>query len=89
MLKIVCEMISNGLTIMLDFTWENPWPNLINSLRTSKIPYLRIDVSIRPFVRAFLRFIREIDTHDVGLIFQNENGIISINFLFKIPFLEN
>lgn len=65
---------------MLDFTWDNPWPNVINSLRSSKIPYLRIDTSIRPFVRAFLRFVREIDTHDVGLIFQNEKG----KFIFPI-----
>lgn len=48
--------------------------DLVNFLRSSNIPYVHVDVTIRPFVRAFIKFIQYTDTHDVAMIFQNEKG---------------
>lgn len=48
--------------------------DLINFLRSTNIPYVHVDVTIRPFVRAFFKYIKYTDTHDVAMIFQNEKG---------------
>lgn len=48
--------------------------DLINLLRSTNIPYVHVDVTVRPFVRAFIKFIQYTDTHDVAIIFENEKG---------------
>lgn len=58
--------------------------DLINFLRSTNIPYVHVDVTIRPFVRAFLKFIQYTDTHDVAMIFENEKGRESDFFRFEL-----
>lgn len=59
---------------MIDTTWDPTWPVLINLLRSVDLPYIHVDVSIRPFARAFFKFIEFTGTSDVAMIFQNEKG---------------
>lgn len=68
---------------MIDVTWDLVWPDLMNFLRSSAVPYVRVDVSIRPFARSFFKFIEYTDTHDVAMIFQNEKGNVRI-FLLQV-----
>lgn len=58
--------------MVVDVTWSAPWPELMNEIRVSNAPYVRLDVSIRPFVRALVRFIEHTDTHDLVLILRND-----------------
>lgn len=70
----MCSFLSSGVVLLVDITWNPVWSELTSLLRSSNIPYVHVDVTIRPFVRSFLRFIETIDTHDVAMIFQNEKG---------------
>lgn len=45
---------------------------MMNEIRSKNAPYVRLDVSIRPFVRALLRFIEHTDTHDLAMVLRNE-----------------
>lgn len=58
--------------MVVDVTWSAPWPDMMNEIRSKNAPYVRMDVSIRPFVRALLRFIEFTDTHDLAMILRNE-----------------
>lgn len=69
---LVCSFLSSGIVLVIDITWDPVWPELISLLRSSSIPYIHVDVTIKPFTRAFFKFIEFTDTHDVALIFQNE-----------------
>lgn len=41
-------------------------------MRSRNIPFVRVDISIRPFVRAFIRFIEHTNTNDAAIIFNSE-----------------
>lgn len=81
---LVCSFLSSGVALVIDITWNPIWPELISVLRASSIPYVHVDVSIRPFVRSFFRFIETIDTHDIAMIFQNEKGRRKIVYFKKV-----
>lgn len=70
----VCALLSSGLVVLVDITWDPVWPELYNFLRTTNVAYVHIDVTIKPFTRAFFKFIEFTDTHDCAMIFQNERG---------------
>lgn len=59
---------------MIDITWDPVWLELTNLLRSTNVPYVHVDVTIRPFARAFFKFIEYTNTHDVAMIFENEKG---------------
>lgn len=71
---LVCSTLSTDVVLIIDITWEIVSMDLINFFRSTNIPYVHVDVTIRPFVRAFIKFIQYTDTHDVAMIFQNEKG---------------
>lgn len=70
----VCSILSSSVALIIDISWDPLWPELTNILRSANIPYIRVDVTIRPYTRAFLKFVEFTDTHDVALIFENEKG---------------
>lgn len=70
----MCSTLSSEMVLIIDITWNIVSMDLVNFLRSSNIPYVHVDVTIRPFVRAFIKFIQYTDTHDVAMIFQNEKG---------------
>lgn len=70
----VCSILSSGVVIVFDITWDPVWPELTNFLRSSSVPYVHVDLTIRPFARAFFKYVQYTDTHDVAMIFQNEKG---------------
>lgn len=70
------------MVLFIDITWNQVWPEFINLLRRENIPYIHIDVTIRPFVRAFFKFTDFTNTHDVAMIFQNEKGEIGFRIFF-------
>lgn len=71
---LVCLTPTAEVVLIIDITWEIVSMDLINFLRSTNIPYVHVDVTIRPFVRAFFKYIKYTDTHDVAMIFQNEKG---------------
>lgn len=70
----VCTRISNEFSLIIDVTYDVAWPNLINILRAANAPYVHIDLTNRPFLRAFLKFIEHTGTYDAALIFSDERG---------------
>lgn len=70
----VCTRISNEFSLIIDVTYDVAWPNLINTLRAANAPYVHIDLTNRPFLRAFLKFIEHTGTYDAALIFSDERG---------------
>lgn len=74
----VCKVLSSGVVLVIDITWDPTLNEVIGSLRANNVPYIHIDVSIKPFARAFFRYIDFINSYDVAMILQNEKGILSI-----------
>lgn len=70
----MCSAQFSDVVLLIDITWEIISTDLVAFLRSANIPYVHVDVTIRPFVRAFFKFIKHTDTHDVAMIFQNEKG---------------
>lgn len=60
---------------MIDITWDPVWNELIDLMRSKNIPYIHIDITIKPFARAFFKFIESINTFDVAMVLQNEKGM--------------
>lgn len=50
------------------------WPSLVDILRAANAPYVHIELTNRPFLRAFFKFIEHTGTHDAALIFSDERG---------------
>lgn len=71
---LVCSTLPTEVVLLIDITWDIVSMDLINLLRSTNIPYVHVDVTVRPFVRAFIKFVQYTDTHDVAMIFQNEKG---------------
>lgn len=74
----VCRILSSGIILMIDITWDPVWQELIDLLRVSNVPYIHIDISIKPFIRTFLKFTEYINTRDAAIILQNEKGKITL-----------
>lgn len=70
----VCKVLSSGIVLVIDITWDPTWYDLIGSLRANNVPYIHIDISIKPFARAFFKFIDYIGSYDVAMVLQNEKG---------------
>lgn len=70
----MCIGQSAEVALIIDITWDIISMNLINFLRSTNIPYVHVDVTIRPFVRAFFKYMKYIDSRDVAMIFENEKG---------------
>lgn len=70
----VCMKILNGFSLIIDVTYEMAWPRFIDVLREANVPYVHIDITNRPFLRAFLKFIQHTGTYDAALIFNDERG---------------
>lgn len=64
----------SGVILVIDITYDTVWPELVNILRSANIPYINVDVTIRPFVRSFLKYVEFTNTNDVAMIFQSEKG---------------
>lgn len=71
----VCKVLSSGVVLVIDITWDPTLYDVIGSLRANNVPYIHIDISIKPFARAFFKFIDYINSYDVAMILQNEKGI--------------
>lgn len=71
---LVCSTLSSGVSLVIDITWDPVWPDLVNQLRSSNVPYIHVDATIKPFARTFFKFVEFTDTRDVAMIFQNEKG---------------
>lgn len=72
--RLVCSRLSAGVTLIVDITSDLVAPNIVQLIRSSNIPYVHVDITIRPFVRAFFKFVEYNKVNDVGLIFSNEEG---------------
>lgn len=72
--SLVCSSLLSETVLVVDITWNILSMDFVNLMRSTNIPYVHVDVSIRPFVRAFIKFIQYTDTRDVAMIFQNEKG---------------
>lgn len=75
----VCKALSDGVSFVMDTTWDAAWPSAMDALRTSNLPYLHIELSIKPYVRAFIRYLEANNIFDAAFIFQNTKG----KFCFK------
>lgn len=73
-LLTVCQRLSSGLVLFIDITWDNVWPPLIDMLNGANVPYIHLDLSIKPFARTFFKYLQYTGTYDVAMIFQNEKG---------------
>lgn len=62
------------MSIVLDFTWDPVWLNIVNALRAQNLPYVRVDISIRPYVRAFIQYLQAKNIFDSALVFQDVKG---------------
>lgn len=89
----MCKTLSSGVLLVIDITWDPTWYDLIGSLRAKNVPYIHIDISIKPFARAFFKFIDYIGSYDVAMVLQNEKGEnslpeknFSLNFSSKKKF---
>lgn len=71
---LVCSILSSEVVLIVDITWNTVSMDFVTLVRSANVPYVHVDVTIRPFVRAFFKFIRYTGTHDVAMIFQNEKG---------------
>lgn len=74
--SIVCKVLSSGVALVIDITWDPTINGAIGSIRANNVPYIHIDISIKPFARAFFKFIDYINSYDVAMILQNEKGIL-------------
>lgn len=69
---VVCSRISSDFSLIIDVTYDTVWPSLVDILRAASAPYVHIELTNRPFLRAFLKFIEHTGTYDAALIFSNE-----------------
>ncbi|XP_051160876.1 ionotropic receptor 25a-like isoform X13 [Leptopilina boulardi] len=70
----VCQYLSGGITLILDFTWTG-WDRLKKMAFSQGIVYIRGDVSISPFVQAMDDLLFMKNTTDSALIFENEKEL--------------
>lgn len=68
---------------MIDITYDTVWPGLVEILRAANAPYVHIELTNRPFLRAFFKFIEHMGTHDAALIFSDERGTALMNDDFR------
>lgn len=73
---VVCQRISNEFSLVIDVTYEITWSSLVDILRAANAPYVHIDLTNRPFLRAFLKFIEHTRTFDAAIIFNDERGML-------------
>lgn len=71
----VCQRILNEFSLIIDITYEPMFPTLVENLRAANAPYVHVELTNRPFLRAFLRFIEHTGTHDAAIIFNDERGM--------------
>lgn len=69
-----CKILSDGVGILIDTTWDPIWPELIGGIRDAGIPYIHVEMSIKPFVRAIILFLNEKGVFDAAFVFENEKG---------------
>lgn len=60
--------------MVIDTTWDTAWPNAVDAMRTANLPFIHIDNSIKPFVRAFIRYLEAKSVYDSAFVFQNLKG---------------
>lgn len=71
---IVCKALAEGIAMVIDTTWDAAWPSVIDALRAINLPYLHIELSIKPYVRAFIKYLEEKNVYDMAAVFQNSKG---------------
>lgn len=71
----VCQKLQAGTVLLIDITWDEVWPRMIQMINGLNVPYIRLDVTIRPFARTFFKYLQYTETYDVAMIFQNEKGL--------------
>lgn len=76
---VVCTRISSDFSLIIDVTHDMAWPSLVDILRAANAPYVHIELTNRPFLRAFLKFIEHTGTYDAALIFSDERGKSSMH----------
>lgn len=60
--------------MVIDTTWDAAWPGVIDALRAINLPYLHIELSIKPYVRAFIKYLEERNIYDMAAVFKNSKG---------------
>lgn len=70
----MCKALADGVAMVIDTTWDQAWPNIVDAMRAINLPYLHIELSIKPFVRAFIHYLDEKNIYDAAFIFQNSKG---------------
>ncbi|KAL0280963.1 UNVERIFIED_CONTAM: hypothetical protein PYX00_002104 [Menopon gallinae] len=69
-----CGKLKQGVTAILDLTWSG-WFRGKELAQSVGIPFLRVDVTISPFVKIFNDFLTFRNGTDAALIFENENEL--------------
>lgn len=77
----VCQKLSSGIILLIDITWDDVWPQFTDLINGANIPYVHVDVTVKPFVRNFFKYLEYTGTYDVAMIFQNEKGSQTPTFL--------
>lgn len=68
----VCNILSTeGISIVVDFTYKE-WKDGLELIKLNRLPYVRVDLSVNPFLRSLSEFLLHKGATDVVLVFENE-----------------
>lgn len=69
----MCQILSNGLHIIIDITWSSP-DEIMNIIEITNINYFHVDISIKSYISVLTKYLQVRQATDVVIIFQNERG---------------
>ncbi|GAB6024065.1 hypothetical protein CHUAL_008778 [Chamberlinius hualienensis] len=70
----LCDYLLNGISLLLDLTWEG-WIHAQSISTTLNLPYVHLDITIKPFVQASDDFLRYRNATDAALVFLGEKDL--------------
>lgn len=80
---LVCGASAEGIQFVLDFSLD-PLEDIRKKTMENSIPYIRVDVSLKPYIRVIQSFIRYMNGTDAVIIVTTARGLFTITCLKTI-----
>ncbi|XP_043231304.1 ionotropic receptor 25a-like [Amphibalanus amphitrite] len=70
----VCGQASSALSAVVDLTWD-PVEGVAEAAQLSDVPWMKLDVTNRPYIQAADDYLKYANATDAALIFQDQTGM--------------